>query len=138
MAPTNYVPNVAVVASDLSPAPVTGPADLDLVATVGVHGTGRGDPTTIVARHEVWRAARTPDGPGTLHIGARHRLDRPHLGPGRPLAPPASPALLGLHDRPDALVPLTRSWRRPTVATRACASADRGAAPSSPPSWSSG
>jgi 3-methyladenine DNA glycosylase/8-oxoguanine DNA glycosylase len=98
---------VAVVGSDLFPAPVTGPADLDLVATVGGHATGRGDPTTIVAGHEVWRAARTPDGPGTLHVarpGGGGEFTVRTWGPGGPWLRQRVPALLGLHDRPDALV----------------------------------
>jgi 3-methyladenine DNA glycosylase/8-oxoguanine DNA glycosylase len=105
---------VAVVASDLSPAPVTGPADLNLVATVGVHGTGRGDPTTIVAGNELWRAARTPDGPGTLHLArcpATSGFTVRTWGPGGPWLRQRVPALLGRHDRPEALVP-----RHPVVA----------------------
>ena len=102
------------MASDLSPAPLTGPADLDLAATVGVHATGRGDPTTIVSPHEVWRAARTPDGPGTLHLTHCPTTGDVRVrtwGPGGPWLHQRVPALLGLHDRPHALVP-----RDPVVA----------------------
>ena len=68
MASTNYVPIVALLASDPSPASPPGAHEVDLRSTVGVHCAGRGDPTTIVTAGELWRAARTPDGPGTLHL----------------------------------------------------------------------
>ena len=41
---------------------------LDLRHTLGVLQQGRHDPTTRVDRQELWRATRTPLGPGTLHL----------------------------------------------------------------------
>jgi endonuclease III len=41
---------------------------LDLRHTLGVLQQGRHDPTTRVSGHELWRATRTPLGPGTLHL----------------------------------------------------------------------
>jgi 3-methyladenine DNA glycosylase/8-oxoguanine DNA glycosylase len=97
---------VAVLASDLSPAGLPAPVDIDLPATVGVHGSGRGDPTTIVTATEAWRAARTPDGPGTVHLVQRGTgIDVHTWGPGGPWLAERVPALLGHHDRPEALVP---------------------------------
>ncbi len=96
-----------MLASDLSPAR----PPIDLRATVGVHASGRGDPTTIVTATEVWRAARTPDGPGTLHVALVPGVEVRTWGPGGSWLAERVPALLGHHDRPDALVP-----RHPAVA----------------------
>ena len=101
MASTNYVPIVDLLASDPSPARPPGAAEVDLRSTVGVHCAGRGDPTTIVTATEVWRAARTPDGPGTLHLARRpDGVAVRTWGPGGPWLRGRVPALLGLHDRP--------------------------------------
>src|SRR5205085_2095944 len=82
-----------------------GPPPLDLAATVGVYGAGRGDPTTIVTASELWRAARTPDGPGTLHLRQQGDTVAVHTwGPGGPWLRQRVPALLGHHDRPHDLV----------------------------------
>ena len=70
---TSAQQTLQVTGPGLSAAPPTGPPDLEVVSTVGVHTAGRGDPTTIVTGQEVWRAARTPDGPGTVSWhGAGH------------------------------------------------------------------
>ncbi len=95
MTPTNYLPIVAQLARD----------DVELSTTVGVHREGRYDPTTIVTATEVWRAARTPDGPGTLHLARRSGAFHVRTwGPGGDWLGERTPALLGHHDRPDALV----------------------------------
>jgi 3-methyladenine DNA glycosylase/8-oxoguanine DNA glycosylase len=97
---------VAVLASEPSPARAPGPPPVDLGATVGVYGTGSGDPTTIVTASELWRAARTPEGPGTLHLRQHGDAVAVHTwGPGGPWLHQRVPALLGHHDRPDDLVP---------------------------------
>jgi 3-methyladenine DNA glycosylase/8-oxoguanine DNA glycosylase len=58
-----------------------------------------------LAGGEAWRAVRTPDGPGTLHL--RHTADgviHEAFGPGAAWLVASVPALLGEHDRPDDLV----------------------------------
>src|SRR4051812_7314810 len=103
---------VAVLASDPSPASPPAPAAVDLRSTVGVHCAGGGDPTTLVTATEVWRAARTPDGPGTLHLARQGSAVAVRTwGPGGPWLRQRVPALLGHHDRPGDLVP-----RHPVVA----------------------
>jgi 3-methyladenine DNA glycosylase/8-oxoguanine DNA glycosylase len=44
------------------------PVDVDLEATFFPLRRGTGDPTTVLARGEVWRSSRTPDGPVTVHM----------------------------------------------------------------------
>lgn len=84
--------------------------EVELSATVGVHREGRGDPTTIVTTTEVWRAARTPHGPGTLHLDRRCGvLDVETWGPGGEWLRDRIPALLGHHDRPGDLVACHRA-----------------------------
>jgi 3-methyladenine DNA glycosylase/8-oxoguanine DNA glycosylase len=79
--------------------------EVELSTTVGVHREGGGDPTTIVTATDVWRAARTPDGAGTLHLARRgDTLDVQTWGPGGGWLRDRLPALLGHHDRPEALV----------------------------------
>jgi 3-methyladenine DNA glycosylase/8-oxoguanine DNA glycosylase len=96
---------VAVPVRDLPP-PGLPPAGVDLAPTVGVHSAGRGDPTTIVTATDVWRAARTPDGPGTLHLACRaDGVAVRTWGPGGAWLRERVPGLLGHLDRPDALVP---------------------------------
>jgi 3-methyladenine DNA glycosylase/8-oxoguanine DNA glycosylase len=58
-----------------------------------------------LAPSEAWRAVRTPDGPGTLHLwhtaaGVAHEA----FGPGADWLEASLPALLGEHDRPEELV----------------------------------
>ena len=79
--------------------------EVELRTTVGVHSEGRNDPTTIVTATDVWRAARTPDGPGTLHL-TRHgdAFVVGTWGPGGHWLHERLPGLLGRHDRPEALV----------------------------------
>ena len=74
------------------------PAGYDLARTVRVHAFGRRDPTTQVGRGDVWRATRTPDGPGTLHV--RHvgdGLEAEAWGPGAGWLLDGVEAFAGLH-----------------------------------------
>jgi 3-methyladenine DNA glycosylase/8-oxoguanine DNA glycosylase len=76
---------------------------LDLRRTVGAQQAGHGDPTTQVTDREAWRATRTPDGPGTLHV--RHTGDTVVArawGTGAAWLLERAPALLGEHDPPFA------------------------------------
>ncbi len=80
----------------------------ELRSTLGVHRDGRFDPTTVLSAGELWRAARTPDGPGTLHIvaaGGAGDVRAEAWGPGARWLLDGAPALLGAHDDPSALVP---------------------------------
>jgi 3-methyladenine DNA glycosylase/8-oxoguanine DNA glycosylase len=93
-------------------------AELDLRHTLGGLQHGRGDPTTRVSRHEVWRATRTPDGPGTLRLWwAGDELRHQVWGPGGDWLEVHIPALLGADDEPGA-IPV-----RHEVVARALASA---------------
>lgn len=66
------------------------------------HG-GRFDPTTrVVGRDEAWRTARTPDGPGTLHLTVRGgTVHARGWGPGAAWLVASVPDLLGVRDEPD-------------------------------------
>ena len=79
---------------------------LDPRATLAVLAQGRGDPTTVVDRSELWWATRTPAGPGTLHVswwgGA---LEAEAWGAGADWLRERVPDLLGVDDEPDELVP---------------------------------
>ena len=69
---------------------------LDLRHTLGPLQHGRGDPTTRVTAAEVWRATRTPDGPGTLRLWWEgDRLRRAAWGPGAGWLLDRVPALVG-------------------------------------------
>jgi endonuclease III len=74
---------------------------LDLRQTLGPLQHGRGDPTTRVTAAEVWRATRTPDGPGTLRLWWEgDRLRRGAWGPGADWLLDRVPALVGAGDAP--------------------------------------
>jgi 3-methyladenine DNA glycosylase/8-oxoguanine DNA glycosylase len=78
----------------------------DLGRTAAVHAFGRGDPTTKVGPRELWRAARTPQGPGTLHVWlTAHGLRTEAWGPGAEWLVEGVPALLGLHREPPVVTP---------------------------------
>jgi len=80
---------------------------LDLRQTLGIHRRGRGDPTLrFEASGSVWRATRTPDGPATVLVEMRDGSVRGRgWGPGATWVTDRLPALLGLDDHPEALVP---------------------------------
>ncbi|MFF3609980.1 DNA-3-methyladenine glycosylase family protein [Streptomyces sp. NPDC002463] len=80
--------------------PVTGDA---LGLTLGPLRRGPADPTfRATPDGSVWRASRTPDGPGTVRIGTD---GAEAWGPGREWLLEALPALLGAEDDPTAFVP---------------------------------
>ncbi|MEU3355021.1 DNA-3-methyladenine glycosylase 2 family protein [Streptomyces sp. NPDC037389] len=90
-------------------APPTG-GPYDLGRTLGVLARGPGDPAYRVdADGAVWRASRTPEGPGTLRLTARAGEVRAEAwGPGAGRLLDGLPALLGAEDDPAAFVPRHR------------------------------
>jgi endonuclease III len=79
--------------------PVAG--TLDLRQTLGALQNGRHDPTTRVTSREVWRATRTPLGPGTLRLWWEGTSLRAHAwGPGADWLLHRVPHLVGAGDRP--------------------------------------
>ncbi len=85
-----------------------GPLDLGL--TLGPLRRGPGDPAfRTTADGSVWRACRTPDGPGTLRIAARGgEVEGEAWGPGAGWLLDRLPALLGAGDEPAAFTPRHR------------------------------
>jgi 3-methyladenine DNA glycosylase/8-oxoguanine DNA glycosylase len=79
-----------------------GPLDLGL--TLGPLRRGPGDPAFQVAPDgAVWRASRTPAGPGTLRVAAvAGAVDAEAWGPGADWLLSGLPALLGADDNPSA------------------------------------
>jgi 3-methyladenine DNA glycosylase/8-oxoguanine DNA glycosylase len=72
---------------------------LNLRLTLAPLCRGRGDPTMRLAPDGVWRATRTPDGPGTEHLVVRDRdVTVRAWGPGAEWLVDAAPALVGEHD----------------------------------------
>jgi 3-methyladenine DNA glycosylase/8-oxoguanine DNA glycosylase len=87
--------------------PLPFPLDLDL--TLGPLQRGPSDPTIRFGPDGVWRAARTPDGPGTLRL--RHGGDRlvaDAWGLGAPWLIGHVPSLLGFDDQPEGFKPASR------------------------------
>ena len=84
---------------------------IDLRRTLGIHRRGPRDPALrFEASGSAWRATRTPDGPVTLFIEARDGTVRARAwGPGTAWALARVDGLLGLDDRPEALVPEHRA-----------------------------
>ncbi len=85
-----------------------GPLDLGLV--LGPLRRGPGDPTyRTLPDGSVWRASRTPAGPGTLRVSARGGEVRGDAwGPGAEWLLERLPRLLGADDDPSAFVPRHR------------------------------
>jgi 3-methyladenine DNA glycosylase/8-oxoguanine DNA glycosylase len=87
-----------------------GPLDLGL--TVGKLQHGAGDPALQGgADGALWRASRTPDGPGTLRLLARPGegvVEGEAWGPGAQWLLETMPALLGADDEPAAFTPRHR------------------------------
>ncbi|MFI0929770.1 DNA-3-methyladenine glycosylase family protein [Streptomyces sp. NPDC021012] len=89
------------------PLPTAEDAPLDLGLTLGPLRRGPADPAfRVTPDGSVWRASRTPDGPGTIRI----RIDegKPGAeawGPGRDWLLDGLPGLLGAEDDPTAFVP---------------------------------
>jgi 3-methyladenine DNA glycosylase/8-oxoguanine DNA glycosylase len=93
------------------------PAHVDLPATFFPLRRGTGDPTTRISPDEVWRAARTPEGPATVRF--EHRQDGVEAtawGAGSAWVLDRAPGWLGLEDGSEAFEPprgpVREAWRR--------------------------
>ncbi|UFQ16032.1 MULTISPECIES: DNA-3-methyladenine glycosylase family protein [Streptomyces] len=86
------------------------PFPLDLGVTLGVLRRGPGDPTFhITPDGSVWRASRTPEGPGTLRVALRAgTVEAEAWGPGARWFLDRLPTLLGASDDPSAFEPRHR------------------------------
>lgn len=85
------------------------PFPLDLGQTLGVLRHGPSDPTIRFGEGEVWRAARTQQGPGSLRLRLRGAsLLSDAWGPGAGWLIEHTPALIGYDDQPDAFHPENR------------------------------
>ncbi|MFE6778372.1 DNA-3-methyladenine glycosylase family protein [Streptomyces sp. NPDC057702] len=86
------------------------PGPYDLARSLGVLRRGPGDPAfRVTADGAVWRASRTPQGPGTIRI-ARHgeAVEGRAWGAGAPWLLDRLPALLGAGDDPTPFRPRHR------------------------------
>ncbi|MGW6567350.1 DNA-3-methyladenine glycosylase family protein [Streptomyces sp. NPDC054975] len=87
-------------------------APTDLGLTLGPLRRGAGDPTIRTTPDgSVWRASRTPDGPGTLRVALRQataEVEAEAWGPGAQWLLDRLPQLLGADDDPAAFVPRHR------------------------------
>src|SRR5436309_9645975 len=84
--------------------PLSFPLDLEL--TLGGLQRGPADPTIRFDANQVWRAARTPDGPATVrlsHVGAGLTADAWGAGAGWMVRHAES--LLGFEDHPETFAP---------------------------------
>jgi 3-methyladenine DNA glycosylase/8-oxoguanine DNA glycosylase len=92
------------------------PFAVDVAGVLSVHRRGRGDPAYAVEPGgAIWRACRTPDGPGTLRIACQSNggsrgvaatvVDAAAWGPGAGWLLDALPGLLGAHDSPEDFAP---------------------------------
>lgn len=87
--------------------PLPFPLDLDL--TLGLLQRGPSDPTIRFDEGQVWRAARTPQGAGSLRLQLRGaRLLADAWGPGAGWLIEHTPALVGFRDQPQAFRPAHR------------------------------
>ncbi|MEE1755977.1 DNA-3-methyladenine glycosylase family protein [Streptomyces sp. SP18CS02] len=88
----------------------TPPWPLDLGLALGPLRRGPGDPTFRTAPDgSVWRASRTPAGPGTLRVAMRDGAARAEAwGPGADWLLEQLPAMLGEGDDPGAFTPRHR------------------------------
>ncbi|AZM46374.1 3-methyladenine DNA glycosylase [Streptomyces sp. WAC 06738] len=85
------------------------PGPYDLWRTLGVLRRGPGDPAFRVADGAVWRASRTPAGPGTLRVApAGGAVAAEAWGPGAEWLLDGLPALLGAEDDPEPFTPRHR------------------------------
>jgi 3-methyladenine DNA glycosylase/8-oxoguanine DNA glycosylase len=103
---------------------------VDLHATLGSLRHGSGDPAYRTDRQgAIWRASRTPDGPGTVRLAispADAAVTAAAWGPGAAWLIESLPALLGEDDDPAGFLPCHeivrqsarryRGWRVPTTA----------------------
>ncbi|MGW0916407.1 DNA-3-methyladenine glycosylase family protein [Streptomyces sp. NPDC002784] len=102
------LPRQAAVAGRVRTYVPPGPLDLGLV--LGPLRRGPGDPTfRAMPDGSVWRASRTPLGPGTLRVAAQGAGVRAEAwGPGAEWLLERVPELLGAADDPEAFVPRHR------------------------------
>ncbi len=86
------------------------PDRYDFRRTIGVLRCGRYDPSTRLARDELWRASRTPLGPGTIVLRhAGDQLTATGYGPGGAWLVERADALGGLRDDPTGFTELART-----------------------------
>jgi 3-methyladenine DNA glycosylase/8-oxoguanine DNA glycosylase len=80
---------------------------LDLAGSLFPMLRGDGDPTMRVRTDEMWRAARTPEGPATLHLVARGGalVEAEAWGQGAAWALETAPDLIGAHDDAEGFTP---------------------------------
>jgi 3-methyladenine DNA glycosylase/8-oxoguanine DNA glycosylase len=88
----------------------------DLAATLFPLRRGTGDPTMRIEGREVWRAARTPDGPATLRLEHTYgTVAATAWGPGNGWALEHAPGLIGAEDDLTAFEPrddvMTQIWK---------------------------
>ncbi|MET7759703.1 DNA-3-methyladenine glycosylase 2 family protein [Streptomyces sp. NPDC005389] len=90
-----------------TPVPTPPHSPLDIGLTLGPLRRGPADPTfRVTPDGSVWRASRTPDGPGTIRVAARDGAPEAEAwGPGATWLLDNAPALLGAEDDPAAFVP---------------------------------
>lgn len=82
------------------------PLPIDLRLTLSPLRHGHGDPTIRLGRQAMIRAARTPEGPATLHLRLEgSMISAEAWGPGQAWALETAPELLGAEDDPSALAP---------------------------------
>lgn len=85
---------------------VPSPARIDLALTLGPLRRGAGDPTMRIARGEVLRASRTPDGPVTVRLAEADGGVRAEAwGPGAAWMLAHAPAWVGALDDPTDFAP---------------------------------
>ncbi len=96
------------------------PDRYDLPGSLGMLRLGGYDPTTWLGADELWRASRTPAGPGTIRL-VRHgdELHATAAGPGAEWLLDRADALAGLRDDPTGFTELSRA--HPLVARLAAA-----------------
>ncbi|ALO08820.1 3-methyladenine DNA glycosylase/8-oxoguanine DNA glycosylase [Streptomyces venezuelae] len=90
-----------------TPVPTPSDAPIDLGLTLGPLRRGPADPTfRVTPDGSVWRASRTPDGPGTLRVAVRDgEVAAEAWGAGASWLLDRLPTLLGAEDDPTAFVP---------------------------------
>jgi 3-methyladenine DNA glycosylase/8-oxoguanine DNA glycosylase len=85
------------------------PFPLDLDPTLGLLQHGPSDPTIRFGLNEVWRAARTPEGPASLRLRLRGAvLLADAWGSGAQWMIGHTPALVGFDDQPNVFQPAHR------------------------------
>jgi 3-methyladenine DNA glycosylase/8-oxoguanine DNA glycosylase len=103
------------MSEELREIPVEEPHDL--AATLFPLRRGTGDPTMRIEAREVWRAARTPEGPVTLRLDqGSGTVAATAWGPGASWALEHAPGLIGAEDDLSAFEPrddvMTQIWKK--------------------------